>query len=133
MGNADKLRVAVLGCSTGAETYSVAWRIRSARPDLKLIVEAVDISKQAVEFARCGVYSLAVSHLTGTDIFERMTAAEMEELFGRDGNVMTVKSWIKEGINWRVGDVREPGIVDTLARTAGYGAIQQFSLPHGFP
>src|SRR5262249_28898657 len=30
------LRVAVLGCSTGAEAYSVAWTIRSARPDLKL-------------------------------------------------------------------------------------------------
>ena len=32
----EALRVAVLGCSTGAEAYSVAWRIRSARPDLSL-------------------------------------------------------------------------------------------------
>ena len=54
----DTLRVAVLGCSTGAEAYSVAWRIRSARPDLKLILHAVDISKQAVEVGKCGAYSL---------------------------------------------------------------------------
>jgi SAM-dependent methyltransferase len=110
----DTLRVAVLGCSTGAEAYSVAWRIRSARPDLKLIFHAVDISKQAVEFAKCGVYSLAASQLTGAPVFERMTAAEMEELFDRDGDVATVKSWIKEGINWHVGDAGEPEILDAL-------------------
>ena len=43
------LRVAVLGCSTGAEAYSAAWRIRTARPDLKLILQGVDISKRAVK------------------------------------------------------------------------------------
>ena len=29
------LRIAVLGCSIGAEVYSILWTIRSARPDLK--------------------------------------------------------------------------------------------------
>ena len=110
----DTLRVTVLGCSTGAEAYSVAWRIRSARPDLNLIMHAMDISKQAVEVAKCGVYSLAASQLTATRVFERMTAAEMEELFDRDGDVMTVKSWIKEGIKWQVGDVGESEILDAL-------------------
>jgi hypothetical protein len=38
----ETLRVAVLGCSTGAEAYSVAWIIKSARPDLRLILHAVD-------------------------------------------------------------------------------------------
>src|SRR5262245_49606566 len=51
----DTLRVAVLGCSTGVEAYSVAWIVRSARPDLKLILRAMDISKRAVEVAKCGV------------------------------------------------------------------------------
>jgi len=111
---ADTLRVTLLGCSTGAEAYSVAWRIRCARPDLKLIMHAIDISKQAVEFAECGVYSAAAAQLTNTPIFERMTAAEMEELFDRDGNVVRVKSWIKEGIKWQVGDVGEPEVLDAL-------------------
>jgi chemotaxis methyl-accepting protein methylase len=111
---ADKLRVAVLGCSTGAEAYSVAWRIRSARPDLKLVLHAVDISSLAVEVGKSGVYSLATSQLTNTDMFERMTGAEIEELFDRDGDAVAVKSWIKEGIKWDVGDVREPEILDTL-------------------
>jgi SAM-dependent methyltransferase len=110
----DTLRVAVLGSSTGAEAYSVAWRIRSARPDLKLILYAVDISRQAVEVGKRGVYSLVASQLTYTDMFERMTEAEIEELFDRDEDVVTVKSWIKEGMKWHVGDVGESEILDAL-------------------
>lgn len=108
------LKVAVLGCSIGAEAYAVAWTIRSARPDLTLVLHAMDVSKQAVEFAARGVYSLTNTKLTSTSIFERMTAVELEEVFDRDGDVMTVKSCIAEGINWHVGDVGEPDILDTL-------------------
>jgi chemotaxis methyl-accepting protein methylase/mannose-6-phosphate isomerase-like protein (cupin superfamily) len=110
----DPLRVAVLGCSTGVEAYSIAWRIRSARPDLKLTLHAVDISKRAVEFGKCGRYSLVASQLTNTDIFERMNEKEMMELFDRDGDTVTVKSWIKEVINWRVGDVTESETINAL-------------------
>jgi len=108
------LRVTVLGCSTGAEAYSLAWRIRSARPDVKLILHAVDISKQAVEVARRGVYSLASSTLIGTQICEGMSAAEIEEFFHKEGDAVVVKSWIKEGIQWHVGDVGEAEVVDAL-------------------
>jgi SAM-dependent methyltransferase/mannose-6-phosphate isomerase-like protein (cupin superfamily) len=114
MPKGDELRVTVLGCSTGAEAYSLAWRIRSARPDLKLILHAVDISKQAVEVARCGVYSLTASKLTSTRICDGMSADEVEELFHRDGDVVTVRSWVKEGINWRVGDVGDAEVVAAL-------------------
>jgi len=35
-------------------------------------------------------------------------------LFDRDGDVVTVKSWIKEGIKWQVGDVLEPETIEAL-------------------
>jgi chemotaxis methyl-accepting protein methylase/mannose-6-phosphate isomerase-like protein (cupin superfamily) len=108
------LRVAVLGCSTGAEAYSVAWRIGSARPDLKLSLHAVDISKHAVEFAKRGIYPLTTSELTGTAMLERMTSVEAEELFDRDGDAMVVKSWARKAIDWHVADVRRPEIVEAL-------------------
>src|SRR6185437_2586660 len=38
------LKIAVLACSIGAEVYSILWTIRSARPDLNVVVYAVDIS-----------------------------------------------------------------------------------------
>jgi hypothetical protein len=110
----DILKVAVLGCSAGAEAYSVAWRIRSARPDLRLILQAVDVSQQAIEVARCGIYSLGLSQTTRTDIFDHMTRSEIVRLFDREGDVLTIKPWIKEGIEWHVGDVRDPEILNVL-------------------
>ena len=110
----DTLRVAVLGCSTGAEAYSVAWTIRSTRPELKLVLHAADISSLAVEVGKSGAYSLVASPLTNTDMFERMTAAEIEKIFDRDGDTATVKSWIKNGIKWSVGDAAEPEILEAL-------------------
>jgi SAM-dependent methyltransferase/mannose-6-phosphate isomerase-like protein (cupin superfamily) len=112
----DTLKVAVLGCSTGAEAYSIAWRIRSARPDVKLILHAADISRQAVEVAKCGKYSLSGPQLTSTQICDGMTAAEIEEIFHRDGDDLTVKSWIKEGISWHVGDAGDAEVADVLGR-----------------
>lgn len=113
-GVGDTLAVTVLGCSTGAEAYSIAWRIRSARPDLRLIINAMDISKQAVEFAQQGVYSLTKSELSSTAIFERMTPAEMLELFDKEGDAMVVKPWIREGTRWSVGDAGDSEILDLL-------------------
>jgi len=110
----DSLRVAVLGCSTGAEAYSVAWRIRSARPDLALVLTAVDISGQAVEFAKRGVYSLTRSQVASTAVCERLSPLEMEEFFHRNGDAVTVKPWIQEGISWRVADVGEAEIIDSV-------------------
>jgi chemotaxis methyl-accepting protein methylase/mannose-6-phosphate isomerase-like protein (cupin superfamily) len=110
----DTLRVAVLGCSTGPEAYSVAWRIRSARPDLNLILYAVDISRQALEIAKNGVYSVAASQFAGSNMFDDVTEAEMEEIFDREGDAIAVKSWIKEGVQWRVGDVQQSEILSAL-------------------
>jgi chemotaxis methyl-accepting protein methylase len=110
----ETLRVAVLGCSFGAEAYSIAWTIHSACPDLKLILNAVDISGRAVEFAKQGVYSLTNPEPAGTHIFERMTSAEKEEFFEDDGGSAAIKPWIKEGIRWSVADAGEPDLVDAL-------------------
>jgi SAM-dependent methyltransferase len=111
----DVLKVAVLGCSTGAEVYSIAWTIRSARPDLRLNLSALDISRRAVEFAECGTYSLVVPQLTNTDIFERMNEAEMMSLFDQVGNSVKVKPWIREAITWQTGDVADFDAVESLA------------------
>lgn len=110
----ETLRVTVLGCSTGPEAYSIAWRIRSARPDLKLVLHAADIAKDAVEFAKRGVYVRKTAELTNTDICERMTPQEVDEFFDKDGEALSVKPWIREGIEWRVGDAGDPGLVDAL-------------------
>ena len=108
------LRIAVLGCSIGAEVYSILWIIRSARPDLKVLLDAVDISKDILSFAEKGIYTPDTSELVGASIFERLTEAERVEMFDWEGNQAKVKSWLKEGITWHLRDVADPELISLL-------------------
>jgi chemotaxis methyl-accepting protein methylase len=126
----SRLNLAVLGCSKGAEVYSYAWTIRSERPDLNLVLSAVDISQEILDFAQEGVYATGrrtsdasssadlvaalqdqeVAARTQRDqgnisIFERVTEDEMHAMFDVAGDQAKVKPWLKEGILWRRGDV----------------------------
>jgi SAM-dependent methyltransferase len=106
------LRVSVLACSNGAEVYSILWTIRSARPDLKVIAHAVDISSEVLEIGKAGLYSPNADDLVNSPIFERMTEKEMQAMFDRENDQVRIKSWIKEGINWQVADAEDPGLAE---------------------
>jgi SAM-dependent methyltransferase len=108
------LRIAVLACSIGAEVYSILWSIRSARPDLKVVLHAVDISKQVLSVAEDGVYTAAASELVRASVFERLTNAEVVGMFDWDGDRAKVKSWLREGIVWRVDDCTDPELISGL-------------------
>ena len=133
-GHGANVAISVVGCSKGAEVYSIAWVMRSARPDVRLHVHAIDISREILEYAERGVYSLTTpSGLTGpTDeissgdaggrtcmdqsasLCERMTAAEMEAMFDRSDDRVTVRSWLREGINWYPGNAADPKIASVV-------------------
>ena len=128
-----RLKLAILGCSKGAEVYSFAWTIRSSRSDLKLGLSAVDISQDMLDFAQRGAYSCGwqpdALHggsddelAAGTDrdqplsIFERVTPEEMEGMFDLHGGRATVKSWLRKGIRWRRGDAASEQLAQRLGR-----------------
>jgi hypothetical protein len=125
--------ISVLASSKGAEVYSILWTIRSARPDLRLRMHAVDISQEILEFARRGVYSFdrpevpnVPSHesvpgngdVTWRDqpesIFVRMSDDEMKAMFELEGHQAKVRPWLKEGITWLSGDAADPKLVRVL-------------------
>ncbi len=130
------LDICVLACSKGAELYSILWAIRSARPDLKVNVHAVDISQEILEFAKRGIYSRPganplepskqdcpvhpkdVNWNTWRDqnapIFERMTAEELQAMCEEEGDQVRVREWLKEGINWVRGDASTPEVIDAI-------------------
>lgn len=134
----SSIDLSVLACSKGAEVYSIAWTLRSARPDLNIRIHAVDISQEIVDFAERGVYSLAwgdrsnptqaeeaanknkkdVQWNTQRDqsawIFERVTSEEMRAIFQIDGDRVEVREWLKEGITWSCGDAADPKLVGAL-------------------
>jgi len=122
----SKLDLAVVGCSKGAEVYSIVYTLRSGRPDLRLNLRAVDISPDILEFAAAGVYSCdnadelsapaqegttARNHASWTthrdqsgSIFERVTDSEMAAMFEFENGRAKIRPWLKEGITWLRGD-----------------------------
>jgi SAM-dependent methyltransferase len=108
------LTITILACSIGADVYSILWAIRSKRPDLKVVANVVDISKQALEFAQNGVYPLGYSEFAHEHIFAFVTKEEMLELFDNEGDQVRIKAWLKEGIIWRVGDATDPQLITLL-------------------
>jgi chemotaxis methyl-accepting protein methylase len=134
------LNVSVFACSKGAEVYSIAWRIRSERPDLKLRLHALDISQEIVEFAENGTYSVKRPPVRGEvrqggasedgdlawntyrdqgahqdrSVFERITEREMKAMFDTEGDRVKVKPWLKEGILWHTGDANDPELLRVL-------------------
>jgi chemotaxis methyl-accepting protein methylase len=131
------VNLAVLACSKGPEVYSILWTIRSARPDLKLTTYAVDISQEILDFARQGVYALSDSVIphslennaneemlirntyrdqpvANRSLFGRMNQSEMHAMFDLEGDRAKVKSWLKAGITWLVGDAAAPEIIAAL-------------------
>ncbi len=64
-GKDDQIRVWVPGCSTGEEAYSLAMlideRLRDVNPRPRVQIFASDIDEEALEIARVGRYSEAIS------------------------------------------------------------------------
>jgi chemotaxis methyl-accepting protein methylase len=134
MDQGSTLSLAVLGCSKGAEVYSISYTIRSMRPTLNANLQALDISREILEFAEAGVYSMGSdgsegdsSHLVQDDsvtrnsfrdqpssVFERMSAGEMAAMFDRIGDEVKVKPQFRDGIGWHFGDAGDPRLVGTL-------------------
>jgi SAM-dependent methyltransferase len=112
--NATILRIAVFGCSNGAEVYSILATLRSSRPDLKVVLHAVDISKEVLEIAQKGAYSLISPEFVGERIFQRLTEVEINKMFDRTGDEVMVQPWVREGIIWNLGDVRDPELFKLL-------------------
>jgi SAM-dependent methyltransferase len=108
------LRISVLACSNGAEVYSIIWTVRSARPDLKIILHAVDISEEILEIARAGRYLPGVNDLVNSPIFDRITEEELRGMFDLKNGHLMIKPWLKEDIQWVVGDAADPKLLDVL-------------------
>ena len=110
--------MAVLGCSKGAEVYSFSYVIHTKRPDLKLRICALDISRDVLELGETGTYPLdglePSQDIGFRSIFERMSSVEMEDLFEQDGENARVRPRFRDGITWRVGDAGDPNLVGDL-------------------
>lgn len=105
MPSGSPLKIASIGCSTGAELYSAVWMLRMARTDLKVQAVGIDVSETCIQTATRGVYPLQ-----GTELAE-ISEASYPRLLTRDGDTLSVQPWLREGVTWRVGDACSSDVV----------------------
>jgi chemotaxis protein methyltransferase CheR len=110
----ETLRIAVLGCSIGAEVYSILWTLRTDRPELDVLVQGVDISPDVLEVAAAAVYGPQSSDLVSASLFERLNETELRAMFDWNSDQGRVKPWLREGVKWRVADISDPNLEATL-------------------
>jgi chemotaxis methyl-accepting protein methylase len=97
----DTVRLCVIGCSTGAELYSVVWAIRRARSDLKILPTGIDLSESAIEKAKAGRYAAKDPELSGLSEESRYGLFEMTQ------SELKIKDSLAAGVEWIVGDARD--------------------------
>jgi chemotaxis methyl-accepting protein methylase len=105
----EPFRIAVLGCSTGPEAYSVAWAMRHACRARHVEIHASDIDAQAVAAAEVGTYRADAHELSGLSPLERS-----ELLIPIPGERFTVRPELRGLISWHVLDATAPDIVEQV-------------------
>ena len=72
----------------------------------------MDISKEILTFAKKGIYATNASELVGAPIFERFRRPMRNGkcLIG-EGDQAKVKSWLREGVTWRLGDAADQELI----------------------
>ena len=103
------LKVTVMGCSTGAEAYSIASVLRNRHPDLIFTVYAYDIDSDCINKARSGRY-------TPQEIFnnEIITAAFVNTTFDRENDFYVIKSDIRRHVHFDIADVLDPNLKEQI-------------------
>ncbi|MGZ9723999.1 CheR family methyltransferase [Rhizobium miluonense] len=124
--------VASIGCSTGAELYSVLYAIRRARSDLHLTAHGADISDTVVDVARRGIYHPDVPAAEGSVYVAgraEVASADVPSLTEimqplPDGS-LRVKDWLRQGITWLTADATDDRLLELVGR-------QDFLLANNF-
>lgn len=109
------VRVMSLGCSVGAELYSLLWLLRRFKPDIAVDAKGVDVVPEAITLARIGTYRLEAPSSSGGTLWVNgkkvlSTSNEaVDEIFDLcpDG-AYKVREAIRTGTTWHIGDAADP-------------------------
>ncbi len=126
-GNVRSLNIAVLGCSNGAEAYTIASLMKTHARTIDFKIHAYDIDRAMIEKARDAVYG-------PDEIFnnKRITTDFVNATFDRTGDRYMVKQDIVKHVFFGLADALDPRLPGTVG-TADIVYAQNFLLhmrPH---
>ena len=109
-GHTKALDIAVIGCSTGAEAYSIASVLRQRHPDLSFTVRAYDIDRECLEKAKGGRYT--PEEVFRTDLSGRttVTADFIGATFDIEDGSYVVKRDVKKHVQFGWADALDPNL-----------------------
>ena len=110
------VRIAAVGCSSGAELYTARWIIARVRPDIRVIATGVDIDAAALAKAESGVYSRSEHELTRLPegALDRLCEASPNALFTRDGDLLTISPELRTDSSWVMRDARDHRLAEVI-------------------
>ncbi len=119
-GNGD-VKIASIGCSTGAELYSTLYAIRKVRVDLNIISHGADISSAVVAVAKRGVYRPGIPaaegslYSPGRAEVERADVRQLDEILESlpDGS-LSVRDWLRQNITWLTADATDSRLLKLI-------------------
>jgi chemotaxis protein methyltransferase CheR len=100
-----RIKIAVVGCSSGAEVYSIASILRNRVPEVKFTIKAFDIDEEMITRAREGEY-------TADEVNSDATIPYwfMQDTFHVEGNAYRVKESVKDHVVFEVADALDPSL-----------------------
>ena len=98
------VKIASIGCSTGAELYSALWLIRRTRPQHRVQAVGIDAAEECIRAAARAVYPFRVVEAAG------ISENDYERFFTTEGKALVVQDWVKEAVTWEVGDACSPDL-----------------------
>lgn len=110
-GRTATAAVTVMGCSNGAEAFTIASILKRRCPDLRFRVKAYDIDPDCIRQATSARYR-------ADEIYNNhiITAEFVQSTFDRDGDLYVIKPEIAELVEFAQGNVLD---VDLASRVAG--------------
>lgn len=114
------VRIMSVGCSVGAELYSLLWLLRRVNPHIAVDAKGIDIAPEAIASARRATYRLEAPSSSGGTLWvdgKRVLSTSAEavaEIFDVCPNgAYQVKDAIRADTTWRVGDAADPKLLET--------------------
>jgi len=108
-GTAKELRIAVIGCSTGAEAYSISSVLLNRRPGLAFTIHAADIEPACVNKAISAFYTPEEVLSDGI-----ATREFISETFDRVNGQYLVKDTLRAPVHFAVANVLDAGLLDRI-------------------
>lgn len=98
----DSLSITVVGCSEGAEVFTILYTAQNVLPGVKLKVSAFDIDETALNIAKSGSFK------ADSRVLSEVTPEESKKIFDKKGEFLQVKDQFRN-VDWYLQDpTRDP-------------------------